>query len=161
MVDDKIGNEKQSTLSAGHFDRHGHGDAPVQYECITWCSMPRATPEATGRCHRATTHYVLPRRPPRRQSTKQQCKIHLLCWPFRWPSRCAGKIPRVLPDGGGLWLSKKPLNTAIGRALTPKLPNRTCRPRLILTFQCEKGLELTCWPLRTIGIWYTKLIRSS
>ena len=32
MVDDKIDNEKQSTLSAGHFDRHGHGDAPVQYE---------------------------------------------------------------------------------------------------------------------------------
>ena len=56
MVDDKIGNEKQSTLSAGHFDRHGHGDAPVQYECITWCSMPRATPEVTGRCHRESTH---------------------------------------------------------------------------------------------------------
>ena len=30
MVDDKIDDEKQSTLSAGHFDRHG--GAPVQYE---------------------------------------------------------------------------------------------------------------------------------
>jgi len=30
MVDDKINHEKQSILSAGHFDRHG--GAPVQYE---------------------------------------------------------------------------------------------------------------------------------
>ena len=36
---------------------------------ITQCSMPRATPEATGCCHRATTHSALPWRPPGRQST--------------------------------------------------------------------------------------------
>jgi hypothetical protein len=30
MADDKINNEKQSTSSAGYFDRHG--SAPVQYE---------------------------------------------------------------------------------------------------------------------------------
>jgi hypothetical protein len=30
MVDDKTDNDKQSTLSAGHFNRHG--SVPVQYE---------------------------------------------------------------------------------------------------------------------------------
>ena len=39
---------------------------------IAQCSMSRATPEATGRCHRATTCYVLPQRPPGQQANKQQ-----------------------------------------------------------------------------------------
>ncbi len=39
---------------------------------ITRCSMPRATPEATGRWHWATTSSVLPQRPPEQQANKQQ-----------------------------------------------------------------------------------------
>jgi hypothetical protein len=39
---------------------------------IARCGMSRATPEATGCCHRATTHYVLPQRPPGQQANKQQ-----------------------------------------------------------------------------------------
>ncbi len=39
---------------------------------IAQCSMSRATPEATGRRHWATTCYVLPQRPPGRQANKQQ-----------------------------------------------------------------------------------------
>ncbi len=39
---------------------------------IAWCGMSRATPEATGRCHRATTCYVLPQRLPGQQANKQQ-----------------------------------------------------------------------------------------
>ncbi len=39
---------------------------------IAWCSMSRATPEATGRRHRVTTWYVLPRQPPGQQANKQQ-----------------------------------------------------------------------------------------
>jgi hypothetical protein len=34
--------------------------------------MSRATPEATGRRHRATTHSVLPQQPPEQQANKQQ-----------------------------------------------------------------------------------------
>ncbi len=41
---------------------------------IAQCSMSRATPEATGRRHRATTHSVSPQRPPGQQQTKQQQK---------------------------------------------------------------------------------------
>ncbi len=39
---------------------------------IAWCGMSRATSEATGRRHRATTRSVLPQRPPERQANKQQ-----------------------------------------------------------------------------------------
>ncbi len=39
---------------------------------IAQCSMSRATPEATGRQHRATTHSISPQRPPGQQANKQQ-----------------------------------------------------------------------------------------
>ncbi len=39
---------------------------------IARCGMSRATPEATGRRHRATTHSVSPQRPPGHQANKQQ-----------------------------------------------------------------------------------------
>jgi hypothetical protein len=39
---------------------------------IARCDMPRATPEATGRRHRATTRSVTPQRPPGQQANKQQ-----------------------------------------------------------------------------------------
>jgi hypothetical protein len=39
---------------------------------INQCGMSRATPEATGCHHQATTHYVLPQQPPGQQANKQQ-----------------------------------------------------------------------------------------
>ncbi len=39
---------------------------------IAQCSMSRATPEATGCWHQATTCSVLPQRPPGQQANKQQ-----------------------------------------------------------------------------------------
>ena len=36
---------------------------------IAQCSMTRASPEATERCHWVTTHFLLPRRPPGQQAT--------------------------------------------------------------------------------------------
>ncbi len=41
---------------------------------ITQCRMSRATPEATGCRHRATTHSESPQRPPGKHQTKQQQK---------------------------------------------------------------------------------------
>ena len=57
---------------------------------IAQCSMSRATPEATGCRHWATTHFISPRRPPGRQQTIQRCNMHPLWWLFQWPSRCGG-----------------------------------------------------------------------
>ena len=42
---------------------------------IAQCSMPRATPEATGCRHWATTHSVLPQHLPGQQANKQQSTI--------------------------------------------------------------------------------------
>ncbi len=39
---------------------------------IAQCGMSRATPEATGCRHRATTCYLLPQQPPGQQANKQQ-----------------------------------------------------------------------------------------
>ena len=39
---------------------------------IAWCGMSRATPEATGHWHQATTHSVLPQRLPGQQAKLQQ-----------------------------------------------------------------------------------------
>ncbi len=39
---------------------------------IARCGMSRATPEATGCRHRATTHYISPQRPPGHKANKQQ-----------------------------------------------------------------------------------------
>ncbi len=41
-------------------------------DSIARCGMSRATPEATGCQHRATTCSVLPQRPPGQQANKQQ-----------------------------------------------------------------------------------------
>ncbi len=41
-------------------------------DSIAQCGMSRATPEATGHRHRATTCYVLPQRPPGKQANNQQ-----------------------------------------------------------------------------------------
>jgi hypothetical protein len=49
---------------------------------IAQCGMSRATPEATGHHHWATTLSVLPQRPPGQQQTKWQQKMDQLCWPF-------------------------------------------------------------------------------
>ena len=74
-------------------------------ERITRCSMTRASPEATGLCHWATTCSVLLRQPPGRQSNQRLCKMYPLCWPFQWPSRCGGTLLHASPNGEGSWLS--------------------------------------------------------
>ena len=62
---------------------------------IAQCSMTKASPEATGRRHRATTHSVLPHGPPGRQSTQRWCNMYSLCWPFWWLLQCGSTILRA------------------------------------------------------------------
>ena len=128
---------------------------------IARCSMSKATLESTGYCHPASTCSVSPRRLPGWQSTQWLWNMYPLCWPCQWPSHAA--ISWALPDGGGLWLSLKPLNATItiGRALTLIASNRTRQLRLFRTFHREKELQLTCWPLITKGVWHIKLMRSA
>ncbi len=80
----------------------------------------RALPEATGLHHRVSIHSVLPLRPPWSLYKQRQQKMHKLCWPFWWPWRCAGTIPRASPDGGCPGIQWKPLDAAIGQVFTIK-----------------------------------------
>ena len=51
----------------------------------------------------------------------------------------AGSIPRASLDGGGLWLSLKPLNAAIGLALAPILSIGHANAGWFLHFIVKKG----------------------
>ncbi len=51
-----------------------------------------------------------------RQTNNNQI-MTLKRWPNWWPWRCAGTLPRTSPNGGGLGLSKMPLNATIGQVL--------------------------------------------
>ena len=134
---------------------------------IAQCSMSRATPEATGRCHRATSHSLLPQRPPGQQSTKQRCKIHLLYWPFWWPLRCGSAIPSALTNKGG--------PRAFLEATKCRHQVRFCSNSIDWTWQCRLFVvyfivksskkatqhKVKRWPLitTTIGVWHIKLMR--
>jgi hypothetical protein len=50
-------------------------------------------------------------------------QMHLGCEPFWQPSWCAGTIPRASPDGGGPWLTRKPLDAATGWVFTLYFPS--------------------------------------
>ena len=83
------------------------------------CRVSRASLEATGRCHRASTHVVLPRRTAGSPCRKKTTKKHHTCRPFCWPWRSAGTIPSASPDRGGPGLLRKPLVAVIGQVLRP------------------------------------------
>jgi hypothetical protein len=58
------------TLSAGRIN--GHSGAPERYRQHRPMWISRATLEATGCCHQATTCYVSPQRLPGQQANQQQ-----------------------------------------------------------------------------------------
>jgi hypothetical protein len=65
---------------------------------------------------------LAPYRPSGRQGNKKtdnNQQMTLKRWPNQWPWQCAGTLPRTLPNGGGLGLSKMPLNTTIEQVLRP------------------------------------------
>jgi hypothetical protein len=66
IVDDKINNDEQMHLVRRPFRW------PQQCAGAIQTVLPRATLEAIGRCHLATTCYVLPQWPPGQQANKQQ-----------------------------------------------------------------------------------------
>ncbi len=80
-------------------------------------SKSRATLNVSGCWHRVTTSSVLPQQPPGQQKKNNNQQMTLKGWPNWCPWRCAGTLPRTSPDGGGLGLSKMPLNATIGWVL--------------------------------------------
>jgi hypothetical protein len=80
-------------------------------------------------------------------------------WPNRWPSQCTGTLPRTSPNGGGLGLSKMPLNTTIGQVLRPIMTiGHACAVffNVYIVKTVEKGCRLTLRPLFSIGVLHIK-----
>ncbi len=50
-------------------------------------------------------------------------QMHLWCDLFWRPSWCASTIPRASPNGGGPWLTRKPLDVATGWVFTLYCPS--------------------------------------
>ncbi len=117
-------------------------------------SKSRATLDAPGRRHRATTSSVSPQRPPGQQKTNNNQQMTLKRWLNWWPWRCAGTLPRTLPNGGGLGLYKMPLNTTIGQVLRPIMTiGHACAGffYVFIVKTVEKGCRSTLRPLFSRG----------
>jgi hypothetical protein len=114
---------------------------------ITQCSMTRASPEATGCRHRATTRSVTPWRPPGQQQTKQRCNMYPLWWPFQWPSWCGGTIVSIA------WCRRfvafiKATKRHHRASSCSDITNQTCQHMLSLTLHCEKGSSWHVGPIK-------------
>ncbi len=80
--------------------------------------------------------YCLSGRQGNKQTNNNQ-QMTLKRWPNQWPWGCASMLPRTLPDGGGLGLSKMPLNTTIGRVLRPIMTIGHACAGFFLCFHCQ------------------------
>ncbi len=113
------------TSSAGRFD--GHGGVPEQYKrhCLR-------KPLDAGIGWLLALYCPSGHQGNRQTNNNQQ--MHLKRWLNWWPWQCAGTVPCILPNGGGLGLCKMPLNTTIGRVLRPIEGNETKKRRFFSSF---------------------------
>ncbi len=80
-------------------------------DSIAQCGMSRATSEATGCCHRATTHSISPQRPPEQQANKQQSTNT----PKKMAMLMAAAVRRYKTTHIGQWRRSRALLEATGR----------------------------------------------
>ena len=119
----------------------------------------RAFIKATKRHHWVTTRSVSPRRPPGQQQTKQQFKIStpLLNFSMAIAMRRYYTVPIAQWRMFLAFIKVTKRHQQVSTC--SNIIKGTRQRRMFLRFHREKGLELTCWPLITIGVWHTKLIR--
>jgi hypothetical protein len=104
---------------------------------IAQCIMSRATPEATGRCHRATTHSVLPQQPPGQQANKQQSTNT----PKKVAMLMAAAVRRYITARIPRWRRSRALLEATGRhhqaSIMSNNINWTRLRRFFICFHCQ------------------------
>ncbi len=127
---------------------------------ITQCSMSRATPEATGRRHWATTHSVLLQLPPGQQANKQQSTNI----PTKLAVSMAMAMHRYITVRIAQWRRSRASLEATERLhwasiMSDKL-NWTWLQWYIRCFHCQncrKKLQVDAKrPLFLIGVWHIK-----
>ncbi len=118
MVDDKINNDVKMHLPCSPFRRPcGCARAIQMASPNVACPGLLRKPLDAG-IGRLLAPYCPSGCQGNRQTNNNQ-QMTLKRWPNRWPWQCAGTLLRTLPDGGGLGLSKMPLNATIGQVLRP------------------------------------------
>ncbi len=124
---------------------------------IAQCGMSRATPEATGRHYWATTHYVLPQRPPGQQANKPQSTNT----PKKVAVLMAMAMRRYVTACIARWRRSRASLEATGchhrASIMSNNINLTwlrCFFDVIIVKTVGKGHGLTPRPLFIIGVWY-------
>ncbi len=118
MVHDKINNDIEMHPCCGPFQRPCGCAGAIQM-----ASPNVACPGLLRKPLYASIRQLLaPYCPNSRQGNRQtnnNQQMTLKRWLKWWPWQCAGTLLRTLPDGGGLGLSKMPLNATIRQVLQP------------------------------------------
>ncbi len=124
---------------------------------IARCVMSRATPEATGCRHQATTCYVLPQQPPGQQANKQQSTntpkkaAVLMAMAMRWYVTAC--IARWRRSRASLEATERRHQASI---MSDSI-NRTwlrCFFYVFIVKTIGKGHGSTLRPLFLIGVWH-------
>ncbi len=127
---------------------------------IAQCSMSRATPEAFGRRHWATTHSVLPQQPPGQQANKQQSTNT----PTKLTVLMAMAMHQYITAQIAQWRRSRALLEATGHCHWASIMSnnikRTWLWRHLFVFFIAKivgkGHGLMLRPLFLIGVWHIK-----
>ena len=117
---------------------------------IARCGMSRATPEATGCCHWATTCYVLPQRLPGQQANKQQSTNT----PKKVAVLMAMAMRRCITARIAWWRRSRASLEATGRPHRASIMsdniNQTWLQWFFLCFHCQNHRKRS----RVIGVWH-------
>jgi len=128
-------------------------------ERIVQWRRSRAFIKATKLCHRATTCSVSPRRPPGTQSTQRWATcpppLQAISMAVAMRQYNTARIARWRRFMAFIKATKRRHRASTRSDIT----NVSRQRRLFRTSHREKGLQLTCWPLITIGVWHIKLMR--
>ncbi len=136
MVDDKIDDDIEMHLRRGPFWRPcGCAGAIQMASPNVACPGLLKKPLDAG-IGQLLAPYCPSGRQGNRQTNNNQ-QLTLKRWPNWWPWRCAGTLPCTSPNGGGLGLSKMPLNATIGQVLWPIMTIGPACAGFFWCFHCQ------------------------
>ncbi len=118
MVNNKIDDDERMHLHRGLFWRPCGCAGAIQTASPNAACPGLLRKPLDASIGRLLTRYCPSGRQGNRQTNNNQ-QMALKRWLNWWPWQCASTLPRTLPNGGGLGLSKMLLNATIGWVLGP------------------------------------------
>ncbi len=157
MVDYKIDDDIEKHLCRGPFRRPCGCTGAIQMASPNVaCPGLLQKPLYAGIGQLLAPYHPIGRQGNRQTNNNQQ--MTLKRWPNWWPWQCAGTLLHTLPNGGGLGLSKMPLNATIGQVLWPIMTIGHACASFFWCFHCQnhrKRLQVDAKaPVFNSGITY-------